>query len=153
MIFGKNALFRKRSFEPANVLIVDDEPPVRKTLRRVLTALGHNVIEARDGVEGLAALRLAEKIDLVVADLEMPLLGGSEMTSQIRASHPDVKILYVTACIDSLLDKRSLWQDEAFLEKPFTVTGFREAVSLLLYGSTRSAVSAIRNSRDARCFW
>jgi hypothetical protein len=46
-------------------------------------------------------------------------------------------VLYVTGHIDSLMDTRSLWEDEAFLEKPFTAAGLTEAVSLLLYGTIR----------------
>jgi FixJ family two-component response regulator len=66
----------------------------------------------------------------------MPDLGGEEMVRQIRAARPDLKVLYVTAHIDRLLDVRKmLWEGEAFLDKPFTAQGLIEAVSLLLYGT------------------
>jgi FixJ family two-component response regulator len=67
----------------------------------------------------------------------MPGLGGAEMVRQIRMLRPDLPVLYVTGYIDRLMDARPLWRREAFLEKPFSVAGFREAVSLLLYGTVR----------------
>lgn len=121
--------------EPVRVLVVDDEAPIRDTIGRALTASGYEVIMAANGREGAAALEQHAGVDLVVADLEMPELGGAEMVCRIRAARPDVKILYVTGFIDKLMDTRPLWEGEAFLEKPFTVIGLREAVSLLLYGS------------------
>jgi len=80
---------------------------------------------------------LANLSSVLVADLEMPGLGGAEMVRQIRMIRPDLPVLYVTGYIDRLMDARPLWRREAFLEKPFSVAGFREAVSLLLYGTVR----------------
>ena len=67
----------------------------------------------------------------------MPGLGGAEMVRQIRMIRPDLPVLYVTGYIDRLMDARPLWEGEAFLEKPFSVAGLREAVSLLLHGTLR----------------
>jgi FixJ family two-component response regulator len=67
----------------------------------------------------------------------MPGLNGVEMVRQIRTKRPDLPVLYVTGYIDRLMDARPLWEGEAFLEKPFTLEGLREAVSLLLYGTVR----------------
>ena len=73
----------------------------------------------------------------------MPKLNGDELVCRVRCAHPDLKVLYVTGHIDSLMDTRALWEDEAFLEKPFTPTGLSEAVSLLIYGT----IHAPRKSR------
>jgi two-component system, cell cycle sensor histidine kinase and response regulator CckA len=68
----------------------------------------------------------------------MPVVPGEEMVRRIRLARPDLKVLYVTAHIDRLLDVRAmLWEGEAFLEKPFSAEGLREAVSLLLYGTVK----------------
>jgi two-component system cell cycle sensor histidine kinase/response regulator CckA len=125
----------QHSAQPARLLVVDDEAAVRKTVRRTLEASGYEVIEAANGLDALAALKTDVRVDLVVADLAMPELSGADMVCRIRGSRPDIKILYVTGFIDSLMDARTLWEGEAFLEKPFTLIGLREAVSLLLYGS------------------
>ena len=119
------------------ILLVDDEPAVRDVQRRTLEAEGYVVKEAASGDEGLAAIRQPAQIDLLVADLEMPGLGGAEMVRQIRMIRPDLPVLYVTGYIDRLMDARPLWEGEAFLEKPFTLAGLREAVSLLLHGTFR----------------
>jgi len=121
----------------AIILLVDDEPPVRAVQRRALELDGYVVKEAGGGLEGIAAIGHPAQIDLLVADLEMPGLGGAEMVRQIRMIRPDLPVLYMTGYIDRLIDARPLWEGEAFLEKPFSVAGLREAVSLLLYGTVR----------------
>jgi two-component system cell cycle sensor histidine kinase/response regulator CckA len=118
------------------VLVVDDEEPIRQMERRILEKSGYRVIDAPGGVEAVAVLKDGKALDLLIADLDMPELGGEEMVRQIRAARPDLKVLYVTAHIDRLLDVRQmLWEGEAFLDKPFTAKGLLEAVSLLLYGT------------------
>jgi two-component system cell cycle sensor histidine kinase/response regulator CckA len=118
------------------VLVVDDEPPIREMERRILEKRGYRVIEAPGGAEGVAILKDGKPIDLLIADLDMPDIPGEEMVRQIRGARPDLKVLYVTAHIDRLLDVRAtLWEGEAFLDKPFTSKGLEEAVALLLYGT------------------
>jgi CheY-like chemotaxis protein len=117
------------------VLVVDDEEPVRGFQRRVLETDGYQVLEASNGLEGLDLLAAGSAVHLLIADLDMPVLSGDEMVSRIRAIRPDLPVLYVTGNIDRLMDARPLWEGEAFLEKPFTAAGLREAVSLLLTGS------------------
>jgi CheY-like chemotaxis protein len=117
------------------VLVVDDEEPVRGFQRRVLETDGYQVLEATNGLEGLDLLAAGSAVNLLIADLDMPVLSGDEMVSRIRAIRPDLPVLYVTGNIDRLMDARPLWEGEAFLEKPFTAAGLREAVSLLLTGS------------------
>jgi two-component system cell cycle sensor histidine kinase/response regulator CckA len=119
------------------VLVVDDEAPIRHMARRILEDHGYRVTEASDGMEAASLLAQNSKIDLLIADLAMPKLGGDALVCQIRCAHPDLKVLYVTGRIGSLMDARALWEDEAFLEKPFTAVGLAEAVSLLLYGTIR----------------
>jgi CheY-like chemotaxis protein len=119
------------------VLVVDDEAPMRTLERRVLEGSGYEVQEASNGEEALALLKSGQPLALLVADLDMPVLAGDEMVSRVRALRPDLKVLFVTGHIDRLMDARPLWEGEAFLEKPFSNAGLREAVSLLLYGTTK----------------
>jgi len=131
-----DAMLKQKS-EKALVMVVDDEEGVRKLARRALELAGFRVIEARDGIEALALLDDAAPVDLLCADMNMPNLSGDEMARQFRLRQPDLKVLYVSGYVDSLFEKRhTLWQGEAFLEKPFTSKGLLEAVSLLLYGRT-----------------
>ena len=118
------------------VLVVDDEEPIRQMERRILEKDGYRIIEAGCGADGIAMLKDGKAIELLIADLDMPEMGGEEMVRRIRTARPDLKVLYVTAHIDKLLDVRQmLWEGEAFLDKPFTAKGLLEAVSLLLYGT------------------
>ena len=127
----------KQKSEKALVMVVDDEEGVRKLARRALELAGFRVIEARDGMEALALIDDAGPVDLLCADMNMPNLSGDEMARQFRLRQPDLKVLYVSGYVDSLFEKRhTLWQGEAFLEKPFTSKGLLQAVSLLLYGQT-----------------
>jgi CheY-like chemotaxis protein len=116
------------------VLVVDDEAPIRMLARRVLEDAGYQVTEAAGGLDAIELLSKGTTLDLLMADLDMPNLGGDEMVRRIRSTRPDLKVLYVTGHIDRLMDARQLWEGEAFLEKPFTAAGLREAVSLLIYG-------------------
>jgi CheY-like chemotaxis protein len=120
------------------ILMVDDEQTVRDVARRVLEGGGYAVTEASNGLDAIALLEKGMPLSLLMADLDMPGLGGDEMVRRIRATRPDLRVLYVTGHIDRLMDERPvLWEGEAFLDKPFSSAGLLEAVSLILYGTTR----------------
>jgi CheY-like chemotaxis protein len=120
------------------VLVVDDEPGIRQLARRILEGGGYGVVEAKDGVEGLHMVEAGAPVDLLMADLDMPEMRGDEMAHRIRALRPELRVLFVTAHIDSMMKRRRvLSDDEAFLEKPFTPKALLEAVALLKTGSIR----------------
>lgn len=130
--------WRKKKDAPVRplILIVEDEEPVRQTARRILETADYEVLEAENGLKGIAALEANARVDLLVADIDMPELTGDEMVRRVRARHPHLKVLYVSGHVDRLFEQRQcLWEDEAFLDKPFTPGGLLEAVSLLLYGT------------------
>lgn len=116
------------------VVIVDDEPSMRALERRILESGGYRVIEASGAAQAFALLAEGLVLDLLIADLDMPELPGEEMVLRIREARPDLKVLYVSANVDRLLDVRKFLGDgEAFVDKPFTAKGLLEGVSLLLY--------------------
>jgi CheY-like chemotaxis protein len=120
----------------ATILVVDDEQPIREMVRRILEEAGYVVTEATNGLEAIEMLKEGVPLDLLMADLDMPKLGGDEMAVRIRGMRPDQRVLYVTGHIDRLMDERPLlWDGEAFLEKPFSAAGLLEAVSMILYGT------------------
>jgi len=119
-----------------SVLIVDDEPSVQRFVERVLSEAGYATKVASDGPEALEVASRMDEFDLVVTDVMMPQMTGDELARRLRAQHPTVKVLYLTGFSDRLFkEKVTLWADEAFLDKPCTVKGLLEAVSLLLFGS------------------
>jgi len=79
------------------VLLVEDEPEVRRIIRLQLTALGHPVIEAGDGVEAWSLIESIPEIALLVTDTVMPGdIGGRELVSRARVARPDMPILMIT---------------------------------------------------------
>jgi len=121
----------------ATVLIVDDEQSVCAFAQHALSAVGYSTSSASSGSEALSLMDAQGPFDLCVIDVMMPEMPGTELAVQLRRSRPTIKILYFTGFSDRLFDeKHRLWEGEAFIEKPCTVEGLREAVSLLLYGHT-----------------
>ena len=119
------------------VLVVDDEESVRTFAERVLREAGYEVVVASDGPNALDILKQQGSFDLFVIDIVMPQLSGDELARQLRGADPDVKVLYFTGYSHRLFkEKSTLWENEAFIEKPVTMNGLLEAVSLLLFGHT-----------------
>ncbi len=124
-------------------MVVDDEASILAFAGRALREAGYDVVVAYDGPE---ALKLADgqprPFDLFVVDVMMPQMRGDELGRRLRQRDPDVKVLYFTGYSDRLFeDRKALWEHEAFLEKPVTVDGLLEAVSLLLFGHTDGPVA------------
>jgi len=78
----------------ATILVVDDEPQIRRVLRTTLTAEGYTIIEARDGAEALEKVR-SERPDLILLDMNMPVLDGLQACREIR-SGSEVPIIMLT---------------------------------------------------------
>jgi two-component system, cell cycle sensor histidine kinase and response regulator CckA len=117
------------------VLVVDDEESVRTFAKRVLVDAGYEVALAANGPEALRIGSQQGPFALFVVDLVMPLMKGSDVARFLRRADPDVKILYFTGHSDQLFSETpTLSTNEAFLEKPVSINGLLEAVSLLLFG-------------------
>jgi len=118
-----------------NALVVDDEASVRKFVERVLSEAGYATTSASDGPEAIEAAARLERFDILVTDVMMPQMTGDELSRRLRAAHPGLKVLYLTGFSDRLFkEKVTLWADEAFLDKPCSVKGLLQAVSLLVFG-------------------
>lgn len=78
------------------VLVVDDDPDVRDSLRRSLRFEGYSVTTAADGEQALASIA-AERPDVLVLDLQMPVLGGLATCRRLREQGDDVPVLMLTA--------------------------------------------------------
>jgi len=117
------------------VLVVDDEPGVRELARRILESSSYGVLEAGDGQQALDVFASNVRVDFLMADLDMPVMRGEELAARMRILRPELRVLYVTAHSGALFRERpELLDGEAFLDKPFTVAGLLEAVSLLKVG-------------------
>ena len=88
-----------------------------------------------DGPRALEVAATLRTFDLLLTDLIMPKMTGDELARRLRRQRPALKVLYLTGYSDQLFERKgTLWADEAFLDKPMTVTGLLDAVSLLLFG-------------------
>ncbi len=115
------------------ILIAEDESPMREFIDRVLRHAGYTTARFVDGQEALAFAEQAGPFDLLLTDVVMPRMGGMELANRLRKVVPDLKVLYFTGYPDRLFqEKRTLWADEAVLEKPSSVDRLLHAVSLLL---------------------
>lgn len=113
----------ERLLNMARVLVIDDEELARFTVREILETAGHEVIEARDGVEGLA-LQRAQRCDLVVTDIIMPRKEGVEMIIEMKQEQPGLKIVAIsgggrTRNLDFLKLAKEFGADKV-LAKPFS---------------------------------
>ena len=124
--------------QPIAILSVDDEPGVLALIRRCLADDARvTLTEASSGKEAIEHLAKGAVFDLLIADLRMPEMEGDEVARRIRSLDADIKVLYLTSHADGLFEaKPHLWAEEAYLDKPFTKQGLREAIALLLFGHT-----------------
>ena len=119
------------------ILLVEDESLVRGAEAEVLRHQGYTVMEAANGVEALeAALNADERIDLLVTDLVMPLMGGKELADRLRESQPGIKVLYSTGYTEDTAFIGEVAADaSSLLQKPFGPTELAERVRRSLDGS------------------
>ncbi len=105
------------------VLILDDEPMVRRVLRRSLETLGYRCIEATNAAEAIELFGIHRKeIDLVVLDLVMPDMNGEAVFDELRRLDPNVRCMVSSGYSQSVTLKKSTCKRLAgFLQKPYTV--------------------------------
>lgn len=124
----------------ATVLVAEDEPAVRRLACRILANQGYDVLESTDASHAVALAQAhAGPIDLVLTDVMMPLMKGTEVYRRVRAVHPEAKVLYVSGYTERVIAERgSLAEGENFLEKPFTIDGLVSKIEeILAPGPTR----------------
>ena len=103
---------------PLKVLVIDDEPPIRKLLKMGLSTQGYQVLEAPNGKTALEAL--AQKPDLVILDLGLPDIGGHDLLRTIRARNESVPIMVLSSRGDEAgkVQALDLGADD-YVTKPF----------------------------------
>ena len=79
----------------ARILLIDDEPQLRRTLTLALERAGHEVYCAGDGEEGIAFLT-SRQVDIVISDIMMPQKEGIETIIELRKLYPDIKVVAIS---------------------------------------------------------
>ncbi|NQU15864.1 MAG: response regulator [Desulfobacteraceae bacterium] len=135
--------FSGRSLSSGKILIVDDDPDIRKIMTRFLSAADYEVAVASDGF-GAGARLMDFKPDLLVLDLVMPGMDGFEVCKRIkknpRTSH--IKILAITGYDDEENRARIMKAGaDGYLAKPLKIERLLEEIKSLLAGSAEAVVS------------
>jgi two-component system, cell cycle sensor histidine kinase and response regulator CckA len=120
--------------ERPTILVVDDEPLVRKFLYDILTGAGYRVLEGHFAEN---ALRLCQQhpnpIHLLLTDINMPDMNGRALTALIRGLRPEIRVLFISSDEDGLpATGPNSKEDSAFLLKPFSPDTLRWKVRELL---------------------
>ena len=112
------------------LLIIDDEPHIRRMMRLTLEPSGYEVDEAADGQAGLDKFRDGSDYDVVILDQKMPGLTGLETLQRLRDRAPEARVLMLTAfaSIELAVDAMRLGATD-FLRKPMTPETLRGAVA------------------------
>jgi CheY-like chemotaxis protein len=125
------------------VLLVDDQEALRSLGRRTLERYGYTVIAPASAEEACQlAAGLAASIDLLVTDVVMPGMNGTELAETLRRENPDLKVVFMSGYTNDALSQHTGVDGTRFLQKPFT--------PVLLARSVRELLDEGRGPRPAR---
>ncbi len=114
------------------VLLVEDDPSLRRLAERVLAKLGYDVIVAAGAESALSIGRdLRNPIDLLITDVFMPNVGGAQLAGQLATLRPGLRVLYISGSSETQID-RVLTPGANFLQKPFTTEDFSKKIREIL---------------------
>ncbi len=122
-----------------NVLIVDDSQTMRKVIRKSVTMSGFEMgtcLEAEDGQQALAIIR-THGIDLILADVNMPVMNGLEMLKELRKDeqHRDIPVILITAAGNEKgLEEARALGIQGYIQKPFHPEALREILERVVEG-------------------
>jgi signal transduction histidine kinase len=116
------------------VLVVDDEPAIRRVVNAVLGKLGYRVVEAGSGEEALALLDHGLQVHALLSDVVMPGLRGADLAAAFRARRPGRPVLLMSGYADGGQGEPGL--ADAFLAKPLTPDGLARALRAALDASS-----------------
>jgi two-component system, cell cycle sensor histidine kinase and response regulator CckA len=103
------------------VLLVEDEPGLRDIARQVLVKCGYTVVTASSGEEALERCRDRRlEPDLLITDVVMPGMSGSQLVARLRAMRDKLRVLYMSGFTEDAVVHHGVSSGEHFLSKPFT---------------------------------
>jgi len=114
----------------ATILIVDDDPAVLRLTSMILERNGYGIVRASNGLEALMLYTsYAQRLDLVLTDVDMPEMDGVELASRIRSTDPSAKVLLMSGRIPEGVQPSEL---DRVLLKPFRTERLLTAVRQVL---------------------
>ena len=120
------------------ILLVEDETAVRELARTILTRAGYTVVEAVHGSEAMSVYgSLDAPVDLLLTDVVMPVMGGTELARRLQAVRPGLPVVYITGYADDTLDGKGMFQEGTnLLRKPFSAGDLLTLVAKVLRGAS-----------------
>ncbi len=129
------------AFAPPNtetILLVEDEEAVRNLIVMALETEGYRVLPAANGKDALdIAAAFSGPIPLMISDVVIPGMGGSELAGRMKELSPDLKVLYISGYTSDAVNRHGVEEDAVeFLQKPFTPAELAAKVRAVLDGNT-----------------
>ena len=124
------------------VLVVDDDPDARESLCRLIQRAGFACFAAEDGAQALGILS-REKVEVILADYDMPGMDGTELLNAVAVSHPHVSRMLLTARQDMEVAVRALNTGQAyrFLNKPCRASELLTAIHFAVEAADQHAAT------------
>ena len=119
----------------SKILIIEDEPVVVSLLKRIITGMGHEVVVAVDGAQGLALAR-SENVAVIVSDLHLPgEISGMDLIRRLHSAKPQCAIVIVSGYPSpDVLTECEQMGIKDFLSKPFEMTFVQSVIEGILRG-------------------
>lgn len=116
------------------ILIVEDEEAVRDLITTTLSELGYQIYTAEDGAEALHLVRQKKmKLDLLITDIIMPEINGTELAEKLKKIYPELKILFASGYTDDPVFENELVDEKLnFIPKPFSIQALTDKVRVIL---------------------
>ena len=125
------AMIETQNIAKLEVLLADDEPPLREAVAEYLRGVGHTVLESHSPYDALEMARSHRgPIDVLLTDVVMPGLRGTELARQVEAMHPEIHVIYMSGYAQSFSEAQ-IPAGAAFLQKPFRFAALAEQLKLV----------------------
>lgn len=123
------------------ILVVDDEPEVRKLVSAMVSQFGYRVLTADSGEHAITLYRNHKApIDLLITDVVAPGMSGPMLADKLTELQPDLKVLYISGYDNThVVQKYVVEKGHALLTKPFTLDVMKKKVQSMLTPATRNA--------------
>lgn len=119
---------------PKTILLVEDDKTTLMVLRKMLQQEGYRVLSANGGEEGLTIATQQQNLDLLITDVIMPKLNGTDLAKRVRAARPDLPVLFISGLMQEAGVLGGQHRNQAFLPKPIVQEHLAAKVQRLLRG-------------------
>jgi len=119
------------------VLVVEDEDILRDLCARILEGMGYRLLQARNGAEAIAlAQGYGDRIDLLLTDVVMPAMNGSDLATHLVLHHPEMKVLFTSGYTDETISRHGVLDEGvSFIGKPYNPSSLARKVREVLDGA------------------